>query len=246
LGELPADRFPSLADINRLAEHHPARSGGDAPIYFADTAPVEGYELTIHETGAVPTRSSDWHDLFNALCWLAFPLTKAALNARHVRAIRGAPEQLVRGAARDAATLFDESGVIVASSDPTLGALMTEFQWKRLFWARRADVATAMHFGVFGHALMEKAVRPYHGMTGHAIIVPVAAIFHTLSIARRIALLDASVAALFGDVTGAPPRFVTTRAFAPLPILGVPGWIAANAEPAYYDDAMQFRAGRAR
>jgi acyl-coenzyme A thioesterase PaaI-like protein len=44
--------------------------------------------MHISRTGEVPTRSHNWHDWFNALAWLAWPHSKEALNARHVRAIR--------------------------------------------------------------------------------------------------------------------------------------------------------------
>jgi len=36
----------------------------------------------------------------------------------------------------------------------------------------------------------------------------------------------------------------STRMLAPLPILGVPGWEAANERESFYDDASVFRPGR--
>ena len=36
----------------------------------------------------------------------------------------------------------------------------------------------------------------------------------------------------------------TSRDFAPLPVLGVPGWWPANESPAFYADATVFRPGR--
>ena len=36
---------------------------------------------------SVETRPGNRHDLFNALAWLAFPLSKAGLNARHAAQI---------------------------------------------------------------------------------------------------------------------------------------------------------------
>ncbi|MEK9775238.1 MAG: DUF3025 domain-containing protein, partial [Quisquiliibacterium sp.] len=35
-------------------------------------------------------------------------------------------------------------------------------------------------------------------------------------------------------------------AFAPLPVLGIPGWWPVNHDPAFYDDTAVFRAGRQR
>ena len=37
------------------------------------------------------------------------------------------------------------------------------------------------------------------------------------------------------------PDRLSAKPFSPLPILGVPGWWAANADPLFYDDADVFR-----
>jgi len=34
------------------------------------------------------------------------------------------------------------------------------------------------------------------------------------------------------------------RCFAPLPVMGIPGWCDENAEAAFYDDVTVFRPGR--
>ena len=39
---------------------------------------------------------------------------------------------------------------------------------------------------------------------------------------------------------------LATKPFSPLPVLGVPGWWAANADPAFYDDAEVFRPRRVK
>jgi hypothetical protein len=54
--------------------------------------------MHIGNTGEVPTRSRNWHDWFNALAWLAWPHSKAALNARHVRAIAAGRSNAGHGA----------------------------------------------------------------------------------------------------------------------------------------------------
>jgi hypothetical protein len=38
-------------------------------------------------SGEVATRPDNRHDLFNALIWLAFPRSKAAMNRRHHEAL---------------------------------------------------------------------------------------------------------------------------------------------------------------
>ena len=42
------------------------------------------------------------------------------------------------------------------------------------------------------------------------------------------------------------PDKLARKPFSPLPILGVPGWWADNAEPAFYDDPTVFRPRRLR
>jgi hypothetical protein len=51
---------------------------------------------------------------------------------------------------------------------------------------------------------------------------------------------DVQLAALVAD----PQAIQSTRQLAPLPVLGIPGWCAENAQAAYYDDTEYFRPGR--
>ena len=58
------------------------------PILFIDAAAMKDdpryYEVFIAQTGSIPTRTQNWHDLFGAFIWLLFPQTKLALNRRHL------------------------------------------------------------------------------------------------------------------------------------------------------------------
>lgn len=198
---------------------------------------MERYERRIHRTGEVPTRAN-WHDLFNALAWLAYPRAKAALNAAHVAA--AAQESGARGRRRDALTLFDESGVAVATSAPDLAVLLTGFRWKELFWRERGRVGREMRFFVFGHALAEKALSPFVGMTGHAIVLAVEPEFFEAAVPAQRAQVDAQLAQRFA-ADGGP---ATPRDLAPLPVLGVPGWWPPNGDAAFYDNERYFRPGR--
>ena len=121
------------------------------------------------------TRVHNWHDLLNALVWLAFPKTKAAINARHFQALTEGNNAANnrRGAVRDMNTLFDESGVIVVCSNEELLVLLRDFSWKELFWQRREQVKTEMGFYLFGHGLYEKALQPYVGLTGQGLLLAV-------------------------------------------------------------------------
>ncbi len=238
LERLPRDRFPSLAELNALAPD-PPRSGGGAPIAFAAPDPArEPYETTIFRTGSVPTRAENWHDVFNALVWLSFPLTKAVINARHYAELQAHdPSSGRRGTARDVLSLFDEGGVIAASSDASLLQLLRRFEWKRLFWERRPEVRQRMRFLVFGHAILEKALQPYKAVTAKALLLEVPESFISGSSTDQIAEADQRAARWFGS-----GELVSTRTLCPLPILGVPGW-AKNESAAFYDDPQVFRPG---
>src|SRR2546425_11627181 len=244
LGRLPRDRFPRHDELNALRIPSVV-SGGGAPIRFVPPAAASGkfssqYEVRVFETGEVQTRADSWHDLFNALVWLAFPKTKAVLNRHHYEEIRARRGEPLRGTARDVLTLFDEGGVVVASADAELPVLLREFRWKELFWRRRAEVLRSMRFYVFGHAIYEKALEPYKGVTAKALILDAAPGLLDAPIERQLAELDARAAEYFSGTRA----FASTRNLSPLPILGIPGWEPANASEEYYDDPSQFRPRR--
>jgi hypothetical protein len=247
LARLPADRPPSLADLNALARERGARTGGGAPLAFVPPDPSgtgfdAQYEVRVFRTGEVPTRTEGWHDLFNALAWLAFPRTKAVLNRIHHDELVRRPASGARGTARDVVTLFDEGGVIVGCAEPSLARLVEGFRWKELFWARRADAIAMMRFFVFGHAILERALAPYKGVTAKALVLEVAPEALALSSAALADLLDGRAADHFAQ----PGALASTRALHPLPVLGIPGWAPENGDPAFYDDAEVFRPGRGR
>jgi hypothetical protein len=59
---------------------------------------------------------------------------------------------------------------------------------------------------------------------------------------QQLAALDAQLARRFADKRS----LAATEDYAPLPILGVPGWAPENESERYYDDTQQFRPGRTR
>src|SRR6266852_938223 len=244
LGRLPRDRFPRHDELNALSIPSVV-SGGGAPIrYVPPAAPSRElsaqYEVRIFETGEVQTRPDSWHDLFNSLVWLAFPRTKAVLNKHHCEEIRARRGERLRGTARDVLTLFDEGGIIVAAAYPGLPALLREFRWKERFWGRRAEVLQSMRFYVFGHAIYERALEPYAGVTAKALIVDAAPGLLDAALERQLSELYARAADYFSVSQALTP----TRNLSPLPILGIPGWDPANACEEYYDDPSQFRPRR--
>jgi len=243
---LPADAFPDTGVLSALAQRFDVRNAEGLPIRFVtptDEAKVAAcdYEGRAYRTGEVLTRAHSWHDCFNALAWCAFPRAKAAINRAHMREIERQPDSR-RSVARDVLTLFDEDGMVVAASDSTLIELVRNFRWKELFVSRRADVRAYMRFYIFGHALHEKALAPYRGITAKAIFLPVTPTFFEQPPMAQLATLDAAV----GERIAEGAMLQSTATLQPLPILGVPDWHAQNESPDYYDDPWQFRPGRRR
>jgi hypothetical protein len=187
----------------------------------------------------VETRRDNWHDLFNALSWIAYPKAKAAINAQHaaILAEGGEAEAKRRGPERDALSLFDEGGVIVASSSPALLRLILDFEWKELFWQRRVELAEKVRFLVFGHSLYEKALDPFVGIVAKTVFVPVNDFFGMLPPESQVAEADALLAAHFANRS----RFSSPKSMAPMPVLGIPGWHPDTAREDFYDDADHFR-----
>ena len=200
----------------------------------------QGFEQRAFLKGEVQMRPLDWHDLFNALVWMTFPTTKAVINARHYESLSVA-QSVIRAPVRDAMTLFDEDGVVVVSSDAGLLELVSEFRWKELFWKRRDEARERMSFMLFGHALYHKALDPFIGMTGKAVLLNVPADFMQLPLNAQVAQADRLLAACMWDRT----RMTHGRELSPLPVLGVPGWWKENEQESFYDNTGYFRPGRA-
>ena len=197
------------------------------------------FERRIYVRGEVETRPATWHDAFHACTWLNFPLTKARINALHIEdGLDSTPNR--RSVLRNVLTLFDEGGIVVASCNPALLDLLRGFQWHALFWRERAAVQREMDFVLFGHALYERALEMHYGSTGRGILIEVAPGYFDLDTAARVRLIDAHLAALFGDAA----QFDSTTLLQPVPIKGIPGWDAANEREDYYFDKQQFRPGR--
>ncbi|WP_224024486.1 DUF3025 domain-containing protein, partial [Burkholderia vietnamiensis] len=130
-------------------------SGRGRPLRFvpqAELPPGVAYETHIADTGRVPTRHN-LHDFFNALVWLAYPRTKAALNARQAAAIDAAGGVgPVRGSLRDALTLFDENAALFVTAERALADALRGFDWQRLLVSSRAAWGTRCEARLVGHA----------------------------------------------------------------------------------------------
>ncbi len=228
---LQSAEWPDVAALNALRRH------SSMPRFVAQTRDLQGdglhYESRIAERGMIATRERNWHDLLNALVWIRYPELKAALNRRQVAEIAVGGTK-TRTRAQCALTHFDEAGVIVVLRDRALLRAWDAHDWLDLFWNRRAvwlrGDAIAI---VFGHALLEHALRPRQLLVGKALTV-IDGSNDESHIVRIIAERIASASLLHDP-----------QELRPLPLSGIPGWTGANESAAFYETAECFRPLRA-
>lgn len=232
LDQLGGGPFPGSDELQALLAAD-TRSGSGAPLRFrpAEALPGVDYEAHLFHSGEVSTRAENWHDLCNALVWGRWPRIKAALNARHVDGLAQTRDGR-RGPLRDALTLFDECGVLIVSAEPALLEALAARNWPAAFVGHRGAWAGATRLEVIGHAILEKCLKPYKALTAQALLLCAPA-----GVLPGPAALDAWLAGrlLAGQVlTG-------SEHLAPVPLMGVPGWWAAQGD-AFYADTGVFRA----
>jgi hypothetical protein len=207
--------------------HEALNAEDSAPVRFIGQAvlpPGQAHEQYIADSANCPVRPG-LHDFFNGICWLGLPQSKARLNRLQAAEIEARGVGAVRGPVRDAITLFDENGALLDAPHELWKALLDR-DWQRLFVELRPLWSQARVL-VVGHALLEKLVSPRKALTAHVWRLPVAL--------DSLASADALLATQF------TPELLAGKPFAPLPLLGIPGWHAGNSDVCFYDDAQVFR-----
>jgi hypothetical protein len=256
---------PQWPDCNELNVLWPSKnttqSGFITRFVDQDNVHFNGkyYEEYIHECGEIPTRSKNWHDFFNTMVWLQFPKIKSLINALHVEEMTLQKEwqnqSPQRTRKRDALTLFDESGVIFVTTTDQNGLDLQEHQWKKLFYENKnawhkawgdqtpenqTNRGQTMAAFIFGHGLYEKALAPYIGMTGNALIYKAPESFFQQNRQAQIVELDKNLSEnIIADDLLQQPACLT-----PLPLLGIPGWYSENVEKSFYENENYFRPKR--
>jgi hypothetical protein len=234
-------RAPWFAAFREYGERLASRRAAGVPIEDAlnleQGAPLRfvphserpqgvAYESHIFETRTCPTRDN-LHDLFNGLCWIRFPQAKLRLNALQAAQIAKQGSG-VRGPVRDAITVFDENGALLDAPAPLWDALLAR-DWRALFIDRRALWSEA-RLVIFGHALLEKLAQPRKEITAHVWSEPC-----------DLSSLAGADQWLAGRLTA---ERLANKPFAPLPVLGIPGWCSQNGDFSFYDDPLVFRPAR--
>ncbi len=232
-----------LEDLTHRAQAFHLKTGYGLPLSFVGQSQFDSnhpYGLFIARPGRVPTRDN-LHDRYNALIWLTAPCAKARLNQLQAQAIEENRNSNIRGPLRDAATLWDENGVILVSDGKEkIRGLLRDQNWQAIFleerecWLTNETQAAGWprwQVFVFGHALLEKLENPYKSITAHTLILETSErSWNTIDIALS-SQLDSKL---------------TSKIFAPIPLMGIPGWFATNDHPEFYADERVFRAPKAR
>ncbi len=221
----------------------------DKPVMLASGLPLQmvpqdetlphpqmGYEERIFKTGLISTREQNWHDLFNAFIWLLFPQTKIILNELHLSELTKQTGKK-RTRQRDMMTHFDESGIVIASTDASLFKALKNHQWNKVFIHSRALWGQQINAFVFGHGMYEKALKPFIGFTGKAYCIKVDADFFQYEKLAQYFFLDQRLA----NEIKCHQTLSCRETLTPLPILGVPGWYKDNKDPKFYANKDYFR-----
>ncbi len=235
--------------LNAALQTRPAAMCGGLRLRFVahgDLPDGEAYEAFIARSGCVPTRDNA-HDLFNGLVWLRFGALKQRLNALQAAQIAEHGIGRTRGPQRDALTLFDENAALLQAPAVLTEALRMR-DWVALFVEHRA-VWRQARLTLFGHALLEKLLQPRKAITAHVWLLPPPEesgrgepdVGEPDSDA-----FDRRVAEPWTPLWPASPHWPADGPHLPLPVLGVPGWWAANEDGNFYRDAAVFRPAPAR
>lgn len=245
------DSWPSLSDYQSVLDELPqpilTQSGKILRIVGQDGKPGhfnEHYAPRIYLTGEIQTRTENWHDFFQYLTWFMFPKTKAVINEIHIPAAQIRIENNIdlgrRSPIENMLSLFDEGGAVILCSDNSLLDLIREFEWKELFWHRREELESKFKLITFGHALYEKGLSPYIGMTANCILFEVDESLVNKSNKEQLDWIDIHLSELFSQ----GEQYKKPRDLAPFPLLGLPGWDVDNEFETYYDNVNYFRPGR--
>lgn len=245
------EQWPGLDEYQSFLQSWPdainTLTGKPLKIVAQDGSPgsfEEHYAPRIFKTGELQTRTENWHDFFQYLTWFMFPQTKAVINSIHLpyaqQRIEVTQQHGSRSPVENMLSLFDEGGAVIICSDRSLLQLVREFKWKELFWQRRDELDAKLACITFGHAMYEKGLAPYLGMTANTILIATDESFFLKGNVHQLQWLDEKLAAVFkaGDV------LCKAKDLQPFPILGMPGWDANNSDENYYDNESYFRPGR--
>lgn len=208
------------------------------------------YESFIDSYKQIPTRDN-LHDWFGACVWLVFYQSKSVLNQYHIRNIADNTSQNKRNRIRDAITVWDENGIILAVCDDDIGhtiiQYLQEFSWQnalyqsRDFWYTPHNQNSKIQAFVFGHALLEQLIVPRKNLCGHAFVIKVNKEFFQKTHNQQYRDLDTIVSKNLS--IWLQNQNTTPKDLQPLPVLGIP-YFWENQTIDFYADTSVFRTKR--
>jgi hypothetical protein len=267
--EFEGSTWPTLSLLNSLAHKKEILNAQHITIQFSEQDAPKGqraYESQIFQSGMVPTRAENWHDLLNACAWLMWPKLKSALNHIHCLQFMVTHTKVDRAINNDLDVNFNDVNFLgqhhdkPKASDPfqrngisdtaTLfdesGAVLIGPDPRLAQWLVDHDwqnaFVTHRHLWqshrllVVGHALLEKTLNPYPGMIAKVLYQPYPASTPDEDLNTVVKTVDALLAQRWLNQTFTKPSDL----FA-VPVLGVPGVDALNESSRYYDNRSVFR-----
>jgi hypothetical protein len=140
---------------------------------LAPAGPSRDYDAAVLH-GRIPTREHSWHDTFNVLAFILYPVSKATLHAR-IHALACARERkMPRAREEDALTLIDEVSLLVAGPSDAIAAFERARPAKMIAELDSIVREHGLFVDVLGHALLEHLMlaRPEVGAGVVTIALP--------------------------------------------------------------------------
>jgi hypothetical protein len=229
--------WPSPEQYNDLARQVPQPAEVALPRFVTENRDAVrrhgGYEHHVARLRAVPTRPANWHDFFNMTVWAHFPKLRWALNSLHVDPGPSAKDpRNGRTPGQNLAATFDESGMLVVSTDPSILEDLRALHFKRAFWDRRADLLSSTRFYLVGHGSLESLLTPHAALSARSLQL------HLPTVALDDDQLRFDIDAF--AATQILAWRATRTILDPIPLLAIPDY-CANDSAAFYDDPSNIR-----
>jgi len=227
------NNWPSISDYEKIFKQFEMKIKPVSQSLAIDSFEAQ-YEPRVYLKNELQTRTNNWHDFFNALIWLKFRNTKETLNSLHYQQAVSRAKGSNRSLLENRITQFDECGAIIVSNDKNLLELIRNHKWHELFIDHQSQFKSNLECVIFGHAIFEKALNPYIGMTCHCILLNNDDMLNEVK-QGDFSALDSYLSELWiNDIAFQPKKF---HAF---PVLGVPGyWKTQNYD--FYSNKKYFR-----
>lgn len=204
--------WPTPDELTTLVGDEAKRRGVWAPTFVSQPPKKRGardraslYDVRIVEHGEVPTRERHWHDVMNALAWLAFPQCKRALHQRQYEIIAASVGESfdalpgARSKEHDAIAMLDEGGALVLCTDAARDDIEHSLKVSDRSRLEAHLRARDAYLFVLGHGILESVVLANELTPVHAFVE----VFSSQNVPHDVASARALVDALAADAVAA-------------------------------------------